>query len=159
MSIAIIPGSFDPVTNGHIDMIKRASVLFDKVVVLVLMNTEKKYAFTCDERVDMIKKSTIAIGNVEVDFFSGMLANYAKDHSVTALIKGVRTVKDYEYEFELSLINRKLNPDLETLLMPTDPKYLYLSSTVVKEVAKHKGVISEFVPQEILQDIEDKLKI
>ncbi|MEG2054295.1 MAG: pantetheine-phosphate adenylyltransferase [Oscillospiraceae bacterium] len=157
MSLAICPGSFDPVTNGHINIIERTALLFDEVIVLVLINSAKKCAFTADERVNMITKATQNYPNVRVESFDGLLADFAKTSGANTLVKGLRAVTDFEYEFQLSLINKKLNPTLETLLMPTDSKYMYLSSSMVKEVASYGGDIKDFVPFEILTEVKNKL--
>lgn len=157
MSTVICPGSFDPVTVGHINIIKRATQLFDNVIVLVSINSSKKCAFSVQERVNLLKIATKDMQNVTIDSYDGLLADYAEKVGANALVKGLRAVTDYEYEFQLSLINKKLNKKLETLFMPCDSKYMYLSSSMVKEVAKYGGDISEFIPKDILNLVLEKL--
>lgn len=157
MSIAICPGSFDPVTNGHLNIIKRTAKLFDNVVVLVLVNPNKTPSFTADERVDFIRRITKDLPNVTVDKDGGLLADYAKKIGASAVVKGLRAVTDFEYEFQMSLINKKLNPELETLFLNTDSEYMYLSSSIVKQVASLGRSIDEFVPSLIKDDIVVRL--
>ena len=157
MSTAICPGSFDPITNGHINIIKRTALLFDEVIVLVSVNSQKKYTFSAEERTELAKTACADIKNVRVESYNGLLAEYAEKAGAETLVKGLRAVSDFEYEFQLSLINKKLNPNLETLFMPTDAKYMYLSSSMVREVADYGGDISEFIPQSILQRVSDRL--
>lgn len=156
--IAICPGSFDPVTVGHIDIIKRAAQMFDKVIVVVMANAAKKPVFSAAERVEMIKKSTEDIPNVEVDSYGGLLAVYAKNTHAAAIVKGLRAVSDFEYEFQQALTNKKLNPDVETVFLTTSEKNLYLSSSVVKQIGEMGGDISDFVPEKILEFIIKRLK-
>ena len=156
--IAICPGSFDPVTVGHIDIIKRAAQMFDKVIVVVMTNAAKKPVFSADERVEMLKLSTEDIPNVEVDSYGGLLAVYAKNVSATAIVKGLRAVSDFEYEFQQALTNKKLNPEAETVFLTTSEKNLYLSSSVVKQIGEMGGDISDFVPEKILDFIIKRLK-
>lgn len=157
MKIAIYPGSFDPVTNGHLDIIKRASVIFDKIIVSALYNSSKSYAFTTEERVELIKRVTGDIPNVEVDSFDGLLINYMKQKEANIIIKGLRAVSDFEYEFQMALMNNKLEPTVETLFMMTSDKYSFLSSSVVKEVARYNGSLNGLVPDEIMADIYKKV--
>ena len=133
MKIAICPGSFDPVTLGHKDVIERASQLFDKVIVLVLNNSSKKPMFTLDERMEFIKRC-VDKENVEIDTYSGLLVDYARQHNVNAIIKGLRAVSDFDYEFQLALINKSLYPKIETLFIPAKGENMFLSSSMVKEV-------------------------
>ena len=156
MRIAVYPGSFDPITNGHLDIIKRASGLYDKVIVGVLANANKSPLFTEMERVSMIKEVVKDIDNVSVDTFSGLLVDFAKQNNAAVIIKGLRTVKDFEYEFQMALLNKALNPDYETVFLMTDMKYSYISSSIVKEVAKLHGDLSDFVPGQIVDKIESK---
>ncbi|MBE7027029.1 MAG: pantetheine-phosphate adenylyltransferase [Ruminococcaceae bacterium] len=158
MKIAVYPGSFDPVTNGHLDVIKRSAKVFDKVIVGVLDNMAKKPLFTPDERVDMIKKVASDIENVEVYAFSGLLVDFMKQFDSAVIIKGLRTISDFEYEFQMALLNKSLNPDVETFFMMTDSKYSYISSSMVKEVARLGGGIDEFVPCDIIKEIDKKIK-
>lgn len=160
MKIAICPGSFDPVTNGHLDVIKRASKLFDKVIVVVMENIKKKNqsSFTLEERMDFINRCTKDLDNVETDSYVGLLADYAKMKEATAIVKGLRAVSDFEDEFQQALTNIKLNPDVETVFITASSEYMYLSSSVVKQVCGYGGNVSDFVPNEILWDVENRLK-
>lgn len=156
--IAICPGSFDPITKGHLNIIQRASQLFDEVIVLVMVNPSKSNtAFTGAERVELARRVTKDLPNVTVDYFSGLLAEYASKVGACTLIKGLRAVSDFEYEFQMALTNKKLCPTLETMFMTTDLQYMYLSSSMVREVAQFGGDISEFVCPEILPDIQQRL--
>lgn len=152
MKIAVCPGSFDPVTLGHLDIIERAAELFDKVIVLVMSNSSKKPMFTLEERVDFIKRC-ITQDNVEVDTYSGLLVDYARDHGAVAIVKGLRAVSDFDYEFQLALINKSLYPKIETLFLSAKGENMFLSSSMVKEVCSLGGDISAFVPAEIADDI------
>ena len=154
----ICPGSYDPITLGHIDVINRASKLFDKVIVVVMINDKKHYSFSTEERVDLIKQSVAHLNNVEVDYFDGLLAEYAKMHNAYAIVKGLRAMSDFEYEFQMALTNRKLNPDIETLFLTTKSEYMYLSSSMVKQIASMGGDISEFVPSIIHKRIIERLR-
>lgn len=158
MRIAVYPGSFDPVTNGHLDIIKRASKIYDKVIVGVLNNAGKKPLFTAAERVDMLRDVTNHIENVEVDSFSGLLVDFAESKDATVIVKGLRTVADFEYEFQMALLNKALNPEYETVFMMTDSKYSYISSSMVKELAGFKGDLTGLVPSEITDRIEQKYR-
>lgn len=159
MKLAICPGSFDPVTNGHLDIIQRASGLFDKVIVLVACNREKKHVFTEDERADMIRRVTTDIPNVEVDTFDGLLVDYVERSGATTIVKGLRAVTDFEYEFQMALINRKLFPNCETVFLTTSAENMYLSSSIVRQVASFGGDISGLVPGEVLEQIVGRLKM
>lgn len=152
MKIAVCPGSFDPVTLGHIDIIERAAELFDKVVVLVMENGSKTPMFSARERVGFIKKC-VSRDNIEVDSYSGLLVDYARDHGAVAIVKGLRAVSDFDYEFQLALINQSLYPKIETLFLPAKGENMFLSSSMVKEVCSLGGDISAFVPGEIADDI------
>lgn len=153
MRIAICPGSFDPVTKGHLNIIERSAKLFDKVIVLVVINPNKTPAFTSEERVCFIRRVTAHLPNVEVDSYTGLLADYAHDVGAGTLIKGLRAVTDFEFEFQQALTNKKLNPDLETLFMITDSQYMYLSSSIAKQVARFGGDVTDFLPEEVREDI------
>ncbi len=157
MKIAVIPGSFDPVTNGHLDIIRRTSSLFDKVYVGILKNNSKKPLFTVEERIDLIKRVTADIPNIEVEGFEGLLVDYAKSRGARFIVKGLRAVSDFEYEFQMALTNKTVNSEIETFFIATSCAYSYLSSSIVKEVAGYGGDISEFVPKEIENDIKDKI--
>lgn len=158
MRIAVYPGSFDPITNGHLDIIERASRLYDKLVVGVLSNGSKKPLFTAEERVVMIRRVTEHLENVEVDTFTGLLVDFAKDKGATVIVKGLRTVADFEYEFQMALLNKSLNPEYETMFMMTNTKYSYISSSMVKELAGFKGNLAGLVPCEIIEQIKEKYK-
>ena len=156
MRVAVYPGSFDPITNGHLDIIERASRVYDKVVVGVLCNKSKSPLFTAEERVDMIKRVTKNLSNVEVDTFEGLLVDFAKSKGATVIVKGLRTVADFEYEFQMALLNKALNPEYETMFMMTDTKYSYISSSMVKELAGYNGDLTGFVPCDIIETIKKK---
>lgn len=157
MRTAICPGSFDPITLGHLDIISRASKMFDKLVVAVLDNSSKQPSFTLDERVALIKKATMGINNIEIMSFSGLLVDFAKSINASIIVKGLRAVSDFEYEFQMALINKELYPDIDTVFLTSDSKYMYLSSSVVKEIAMHKGDIKAFVPNEIYTEVVKRL--
>ena len=158
-NIAVCPGSFDPITIGHLDIISRSSKMFSKVIVVVMSNVYKNSgSFTVEERVEMIKKSVADIPNVEVDHFDGLLADYAASKNAKAIIKGLRAVTDFEYEFQMALTNKKLNPNLETLFLTTSAENMYLSSSMVKQIASMGGDITDFVPPAIHKDIVNRLK-
>ena len=160
MKTAIYPGSFDPVTLGHLNIIKRAAQCFDRVIVCVMVNSEKenKGLFTPAERVELIHKVVDRLPNVEVDSSTGLLAEYAKRVNACVVVKGLRAVSDYEKEVQMALINRKLNPRLDTMFLPSSAKYTYLSSSVVKEMAYYGADLGEFVPREIVDDVDRKMR-
>lgn len=157
MRIAVCPGSFDPVTLGHVDIMTRASKLFDKVIVLVSINPNKDTSFTADERVKMLKTVSKNLDNIEIDVFNGLLADYLKQTGANAIVKGLRAVSDFEYEFQMALANKKLYADAETVFLTTSAENMYLSSSVVKQIASFGGDISHFVPASILQTIKNRL--
>jgi len=157
MRIAVYPGSFDPITNGHLDIIKRASRVFDEVIVGVLVNPDKRGLFEIDERVRLIQQVTKVYDNVKVESFSGLLVNFMKEKNARVIIKGLRAVSDFEYEFQMSLMNKKLDPNIETLFMMTNAKYSYLSSSSVKQVANFGGCIKGLVPDDIIPNIMEKI--
>ena len=158
MKIAICPGSFDPVTNGHLDVVRLAASLFDRVIVLVAVNSEKKGLFTVEERCDLLRRVTADLPNVTVDSDGGLLADYARRKGADAIVKGLRAMSDFEYEFQMALTNRKLNPAVETVFLTTTADYMYVSSSLVKEVARLGGDISPFVPASIIGDILKKVE-
>lgn len=157
MKSAICPGSFDPVTYGHLDIIRRAAAMFDRVTVVVMTNSQKVPAFTCEERVDFLRRATAALPNVEVDAFGGLLAEYARLKGANVIVKGLRAMSDFEYEFQMALTNRKLNPLVETVFLTTTAEHMYLSSSLVKQVASLGGDITGFVPTCIMTDILQKI--
>lgn len=155
--IAICPGSFDPVTVGHIDIITRAASIFDKVFVAVLHNPKKHPAFTEEERVSMLKTATASMTNVEVECWGGLLTDYAAKKGAGVIVKGLRAVSDYEYEFQMALANRSLRPEIETVFLTTSSENMFLSSSVVKQIASFGGDISGFVPAELREVISERL--
>ena len=160
MSLAICPGSFDPITLGHLNIIRRASKIFDKVVVCIMVNSTKMTPmFSIDERVDMAKRVVERLPNVEVDTFDGLLAEYAKKYDDAVIVKGMRAASDFEYEFQMNLINKKINPDLETMFLTASEKYTFLSSSVVREMATDGAELTGFVPCEIIDEVKNKAKI
>lgn len=159
MTTAIYPGSFDPITLGHLNIIRRAARIFDRVVVCVMKNREKTPMFTIEERMDMVRRSTERFGNVQVATTDKLLAEYARQYKGAVIVKGLRAVSDFDYEFQIALVNKKMNPNLETLFLTSSEKYMFLSSTVVKEMAAYGADLTEFVPREIIQDVIDKTKI
>ena len=157
MKIAVCPGSFDPITNGHLDIIARAAKLFDRVIVCVLKNPAKTGSFSVEERLDLICRSCAHIENVEVDSFNGLLVDYAHSKGACAIVKGLRAVSDFEYEMQMSMANKKLNENIDTVYLNTASEYMFLSSSVVKQIAMFGGEIDEFVPAAILEDVKAKL--
>lgn len=158
MKTAIYPGSFDPVTLGHLNVIKRAAQAFDRLIVSVMVNSSKQGMFTPEERVDLIRRVTKDLRNVEVECSSELLADYARRKGSRVVVKGLRAVSDYEKEVQMAIINRKLYPNLDTFFIPSSEKYTYLSSSVVKEMARYGAELSDFVPREIIADVEAKFK-
>ena len=159
LKTAIYPGSFDPITLGHLNIIKRAAVCFDRLIVCVMVNSEKnKGLFTPDERVELIRRVVAKLPNVEVEQYSGLLSDYARQKKACAVVKGLRAVSDYEKEVQMALINRKLNPRLDTMFMPSSAKYTYLSSSVVKEMAYYGADLTDFVPREIIKDVNQRME-
>ena len=158
MRIAVYPGSFDPITNGHLDIIERASRVYDNLVVGVFSNPSKTPLFSAEKRVEMIRLVTKHLNNVEVDTFTGLLVDFAASKNATVIVKGLRTVADFEYEFQMALLNKALNPEYETMFMMTNTKYSYISSSMVKELAGFHGDLTGLVPCEIIETIEEKYK-
>jgi pantetheine-phosphate adenylyltransferase len=155
-AIAIYPGSFDPLTNGHVDIIQRGSRIFDRIVVAVLLNLEKSPLFTVDERVDIARTVFAGYTNVEVDTFDGLLVDYARKKGASAIVRGLRAVSDFEYELQMALMNRRLNPEVETVfMMPAEP-YTYVSSRLVKEVVALGGSVTGLVPALVESRLRDK---
>lgn len=157
MRIAICPGSFDPITKGHLDIVTRASKLFDKVIVAVSINHGKTCSFTAIERCTLVTRSIQDLENVTAVVVEGLLADYAREMGACAIVKGLRAVSDFEYEFQMALANKRLNPDAETVFLTTALENMYLSSSLVKQLAEFGGDISEFIPKEILPMVIDRL--
>ncbi|MBE7063560.1 MAG: pantetheine-phosphate adenylyltransferase [Clostridia bacterium] len=157
MKIAVYPGSFDPVTNGHIDIIERAAEVFDKVYVAILKNSSKNALFSTEERKVLIERVTVHIPNIEVVSFEGLLVDMMREKKATVIIKGLRAISDFEYEFQMALTNRQLAPEVETLFMMTRAQNQYLSSSIVKEVARYNASLDGMVPPEIQEDIYRKI--
>lgn len=157
MNIAVYPGSFDPVTKGHLDIIKRASKLYDKVIVGVLTNRGKFPFFSTEKRIEFIKKAVADFDNVEVDCFNGLLVDFLKTKKANVIIKGLRATSDFEYEFQMALVNKQMCDDIETIFLTSSVKYTYLSSSVVREIGRYGGDVSAFVPSVILNDIKNGL--
>lgn len=153
----ICPGSFDPVTLGHVDIISRAATMFDKVIVAVLVNSSKKPSFTTEERIAFLEKVFTEYNNIEISSFDGLLAEYAKKTGADAVVRGLRAVSDFEYEFQMSLTNKSLNPDLETIFLTSRAEYMFLSSSIVKQIATLNGDITNFVPECIHDEIKKRL--
>ena len=157
MKRAIYPGSFDPITLGHLNIVKRAAAIFDELIVLVCVNSSKNSGmFNPEERVELIRKVTENIPNVKVDCCSELVADYAKRHRAKVLVKGLRAVSDYEREIQLAMVNAKLYSKLDTVFLHSSPKYAYLSSTVVKEMARYGADLTDFVPRQIIGDVQNK---
>lgn len=153
MSVAVYPGSFDPITNGHLDIIKRGAKIFDKIIVGVLMNVDKKHLFEIDERVRLIKRVTYDMKNVEVVSFNGLLVDLLKEYNADILLKGLRNSTDFEYELQMAYINKELDSNIETICMMSSPENLHISSSCVRQIAKFGGNIEGLVPKEIVSDI------
>jgi len=158
MKTAVYPGSFDPITNGHLDVIQRASRIVDRLIVAVVKNQSKKPLFTAEERMELIRKSVREIPNVEVAHFDGLLVRFVADRKADVIIKGLRSNADFEYELLMASVNHSLQPDVETLFLMANPKYAYLSSAVVREVAGLGGDIRDFVPDVVRDDILNKFR-
>ncbi|HAG52869.1 MAG TPA: pantetheine-phosphate adenylyltransferase [Alphaproteobacteria bacterium] len=158
-SIGVYPGSFDPITKGHVDIIKRSAKLVDKLVIGVLNNANKKCWFTPEERKELIEKTIADVDNIEVKLFDGLLVDFMQQNNANLIIRGLRSVSDYEYELQLALGNKTLADfDLETIFIPASKDYLYLSSSIVREVASHGGCLEKFLNAEIIKDVEARAK-
>jgi pantetheine-phosphate adenylyltransferase len=156
---AIYPGSFDPVTNGHLDLIARAAKIFDHLVVAILRNSSKNPLFTVEERVGMLSEGTAEFGNVSVSTFDGLLVDFAREQRAHAVVRGIRAISDYEYEFQMALMNRRLSPDLETIFLMPDAKYSFVSSRLVKEVFRLGGSVDGLVPKFVIERMKDKSRM
>lgn len=157
MRTAIYPGTFDPITNGHLDILKRALKLFDKVIITIARNSAKNPLFSEEDRLAMIKESVKSLKAVEIDCFDGLLVDYARKKKATAVVRGLRAISDFEYELQMALMNRKLDDHLVTVFLMPNEKYTYLNSSIVREIARHKGSIREFVQPHVLRALENKL--
>ena len=157
MKTAIYPGSFDPVTLGHVNIIKRAAIAFDKLIVCVMVNSEKRGIFTPEERVAFLQQ-VIDVDNVEIDMSTGLLADYAKRSGARIVVKGLRAVSDFESEVQMAVVNSKLYPELDTVFFPSSQKYSYLSSTVARELARYDANLEDFLPREIIGDVRKKME-
>jgi len=155
--IAVYPGSFDPFTKGHVDILERSSKLFDRIIVAVVSNVHKKSLFTLEERVEMIQEATRHVPNVEVDWFSGLVVNYVKEKGACAIIRGLRTVADFEYEMQMAMMNRYLLPEVDTVFIMSSSDYYYISSSGVKEAALLGGPVSDLVPPNVEKKLKEKL--
>ena len=158
MKIAIYPGSFDPITSGHLNIIRRAASIFDKLIVCVMVNAGKNPMFSQQERAELIRRVTADIGNVEVDCSSELLADYAQRKGSCVIVKGLRAGSDFENEFQMALINHKINPNLDTMFLTAESQYMYLSSSTVKELGNYDVDLSEFLPEQILPDFKKRMK-
>ena len=158
MKRAVYTGSFDPITNGHMDIIRRASEIFDVLIVSVLNNKEKTPLFSVEERVKILEEATKDLPNVQIDSFSGLLVDYAREKDLHVIVRGLRAITDFEYELQMAQTNRVLAPDVDTVFLTTSLEYAYLSSTIMKEVANFGGDLSKFAPSEITEAVEEKLK-
>lgn len=154
--VAVYPGSFDPVTNGHIDIIEKSSRLFDRIIIAVVHNVTKKALFTLDERVALIKESTRHLENIEIDCFSGLLANYLQEKKACAIIRGLRTMSDFEYEMQMAMMNKLLIPEVDTIFIMADAEHVFVSSSGVKEAALLGGDVSSLVPPHVKKGLEQK---
>lgn len=158
MKIAVYPGSFDPITKGHLDIIQRAATVFDKLIVCVMANNSKNYLFNCEERAQLIIDSLVELDNVEVDTYNGLLIDYVRLRKTNIIVKGLRAFSDFEYEFQMALTNKHLDNNIETFFMMTCNKYSYLSSSLVKELVKFQGNVSDFIPKNVEKAIQKKYK-
>jgi pantetheine-phosphate adenylyltransferase len=156
--IAIYPGSFDPVTNGHLDIVRRGTFLFDEIIVAILHNPSKSALFTVDERLDMLKETMKDIPGVSFDIFGGLLVDYAHERGAQAILRGMRAVSDFEYEFQLALMNRKLNREIQTVFLMTGLRWIFTSSSIIKEAAQFGGDVSDMVPPMVNRKIIDKYR-
>jgi len=157
MDRVLYPGSFDPVTNGHMNIIERCAAKFDEVIVAVAVNLEKEALFTVEERVELLRESCAALKNVKADHFTGLLVDYARAQGANLIVKGLRAVSDFEFELQMALMNRRLAPNLDTIFMMTDGEYSFLSSSIVQEVARHGGSVTNLVPPIVEERLRQKL--
>jgi pantetheine-phosphate adenylyltransferase len=156
-TVAVYPGSFDPITNGHLDVVQRAARMFDRVIVAVAHHTEKTPMFTVDERVALARAAVRNLRNVVIEEFHGLLVDYARDRQASVVVRGLRAVSDFEFEFQMALVNRKLGPQIETIFLTTKDEYTFISSRLVKEIAQLGGDVSDFVPANVQKALRHKL--
>ncbi len=159
MRTAIYPGTFDPITNGHLDILERALKLFDRIIITIARNSSKTPLFTDQERLDLISQAVQKYKAVEVDSFDGLLVEYARKKGATAIVRGLRAISDFEYELQMALMNRKLHGDVETVFLMPNEKYTYLNSSIVREIARLGGDVSDFVPPVVKEALERKFKL
>ena len=159
MKVAIYPGSFDPVTNGHLNIIRRAAQIFDQLIVCVMVNAGKHPLFSREERTELLQRVTRDLSNVEVDHADELLATYAKRRGSCVIIKGLRATSDFENEFQMALINHKINPELDTMFLTAEHQYMYLSSSTVKELASYEVELRDFLPEEIISDVKHRIQM
>ena len=157
MNTAIYPGSFDPVTNGHLNIIRRAAKSFDRLIVCVMVNHDKRPMFTAEERVELLRRVTDDIPNVEIAHSDRLLAEFARERGCGVIVKGLRAMSDFEREFQMALINRKLNPGLDTMFLTAEHQFMYLSSSIVKEMGRYDADLREFLPEQIIDDFRSRL--
>jgi len=156
--IAIYPGSFDPVTNGHLDILERGLTLFDKIIVAIMHNPSKEFCFNVEERIDMLRESTKQLSNVEIDTFDGLTVKYAERRKASAILRGMRAVSDFEYEFQLALMNRRLDRNVQTVFLMTGLRWIFTSSSIIKEAGRFGGDIEDMVPVVVHQKLQEKFK-
>jgi len=157
--LAIYPGTFDPITNGHLSIIKRGLKIFEHLIIAILHNPQKTPLFSLEERIAMIKEAVKGIPNVEVDFFDGLLIDYAEKKNASVILRGLRAMSDFEYEFQMALMNRKLNREIQSVFLMTDYKWFYTSSTIIKEAARFGGDVSGLVPEVVNQKLKEKFSL
>ena len=155
---AVYPGSFDPITNGHIYIAERAAAIFDEVIVSILINERKQGSFSVDERLDMARESLSHVKNIRVDSFNGLLVDYVRQNNASVIIRGLRAMSDFEYEFQMALMNRKLAPEIETFFIVTDSKYSYVSSSSIREIFHFGGTVKDFVPDVVFNKLRERYK-
>ena len=158
MKVAIYPGSFDPITSGHLNIIRRAANIFDELIVCVMVNAGKNPMFTLDERVELIQRVTAGIPNLTVKSSNKLLAEFDREEGSCVIIKGLRAISDFENEFQMALVNRKINPDLDTMFLTADSEYMYMSSSMVKELGSYGADLADFLPEDIIPDFQSKLR-
>jgi pantetheine-phosphate adenylyltransferase len=158
MKVAIYPGSFDPVTLGHLNIIERSAKIFDQLIVCVMVNSEKNPMFTADERVELIQRVTTHLPNVTVESYCGLLADYAKEKGSCVIVKGLRAITDFEAEFQMAIINRKLSPGLDTMFLTAENRFMYLSSSAVKEIGRYNADPRDFIPEQIIPDFQKRIQ-